>query len=70
MQISYDGLWEFLVSKQLNKTDLIKMTNIGSATLAKLGKNQAVSLLVLMKICNALDCQLSDICKFTRGTGK
>ena len=66
MKISYDGLWKILIDKKLNKTDLIKLINMGSATLAKLSKNEPVSLIVLMKICNVLNCELSDICKFEK----
>jgi len=66
MKISYDGLWKILIDKKMNKTDLIKLTNIGSATLAKLGKNECVSLLVLLKICKGLDCGLEDVCEFVK----
>ena len=47
-----------------NKSDLRKITGIGTNTLAKLSKNQIVSMEVLMKICLSLDCDISDICEF------
>lgn len=47
-----------------NKSDLRKVTGIGTNTLAKLSKNQVVSMDVLMKICSNLDCDISDICEF------
>lgn len=34
--------------------------------MAKLGKNQVVSLEVLMKICEVLDCDIGDICSFEK----
>lgn len=66
MKISYDGLWKILIDNKLNKTDLISMTKMGSATLAKLSKNEPVSLLVLMKICKVFDCKLEEVCCFIK----
>ncbi len=61
MSYSYNKLWKILIDKKLLKKDLIAMTNITSSTMAKLGKNQAVSLDVLARICIALDCNIGDI---------
>lgn len=46
------------------KSDLRSLTGIGTNTLAKLSKNQVVSMEVLMKICANLNCDISDICEF------
>lgn len=43
------------------KKDLMAKTNITSSTIAKMGKNKAVSMEVLGKICIALDCNIGDI---------
>lgn len=59
--ISYNPLWKTLIDKNMKKTDLIKLTHISNGTLAKLGKNESVSLSILDKICIALDCNISDI---------
>lgn len=59
--ISYNPLWKTLIDKNMKKTDLIKLTHISNGTLAKLGKNESVSLSILDKICIALDCEISDI---------
>ena len=65
MEISYDKLWKLMIDKGMsNKSDLRKVTGIGTNTLAKLSKNQVVSMEVLMKICSSLDCDISDICEF------
>ena len=61
MALSYKKLWIFLIEKNLKKTDLKPLCNIGTVTLAKLGKNQPVSMEVLQKICRALDCNIGDI---------
>ena len=66
MSVSYNKLWKLLIDKGLNKTDLRELTGIGSNTMAKLGKNQQVSMDVLMKVCEKLDCDISDICEFVK----
>ena len=53
--ISYVKLWFLLKERGMKRTDLLEV--ISSATLAKLGKNEMVSLSVIEKICDYLDCQ-------------
>ena len=57
--ISYVKLWFLLKERGMKRTDLLE--EISSATLAKLGKNEMVSLSVIEKICDYLDCQPGDI---------
>ena len=65
MEVSYNKLWKLMIDKGMsNKSDLRKVTGIGTNTLAKLSKNQVVSMEVLMKICSSLDRDTSDICEF------
>ena len=65
MEVSYNKLWKLMIDKGLqNKSELRAITGIGTNTLAKLSKNQIVSMEVLMKICSRLDCDISDICEF------
>ena len=61
MHISYNKLWKLLIDKGLNKQDLGKIANISPASIAKLGKGANVTTDVLLKICEALDCNLEDI---------
>lgn len=50
----------------MKKKDLRLATGITTTALAKLGKNEHVSTEILTKICNALDCDLSDIVELVR----
>ncbi|MCL2695900.1 MAG: helix-turn-helix transcriptional regulator [Clostridiales bacterium] len=61
MAISYKKLWIVLIEKDLKKTDLKALCKLGPNTLAKLGKNESVSMEVLQKICRALGCNIGDI---------
>ena len=66
MKISYNNLWILMIDKGLNKSELREITGIGTNTLAKLSKNQPVSMEVLMKVCEKLDCDLTDVCEFIK----
>ncbi|MDR1940338.1 MAG: helix-turn-helix transcriptional regulator [Clostridiales bacterium] len=61
MAISYNSLWKQLIDKNMTKTNLRLKADLGTATLAKLGKNQQVSLDVLLRICKVLECDIADI---------
>ncbi len=60
--VSYNLLWKTLIDRHKKKTDLIAEVGISSATLAKLSKNEYVSMETIVKICNWLHCTISDIC--------
>ena len=61
MAVSYNKLWKLLIDKKMNKTNLRLKADIGTATLAKLGKNLPVSMDVIMRICSVLECNISDV---------
>ena len=64
MKISYKKLWKKMIDLEISKTELRERTGISTVTLAKLGKDQVVSMEVLMKICKALQCNIDDVCDF------
>ena len=66
MSISYNGLWKMLIDKNLKKVDLIERLEISSSTIAKMTKNEVVSLRVLEKICRELDCDFGDIVHYEK----
>jgi len=61
MVASYKKLWKLLIDRDLLKRDLCEMANISGASMAKLGKGENVHTDILLKICNALKCDISDI---------
>ena len=70
MAISYNGLWKLLIDKNMYRKDLAAELNISSATMAKMGKGEHVSMEVLQKICEYLDCNIGDIVEFVRDEEK
>jgi len=61
MAISYNKLWKLLIDNGMTKTSLRVKADFGTATLAKLSKNQQVNMDILLRICEVLKCDLSDI---------
>lgn len=61
MRISYNKLWKMLIDKEMNKNDLKEAAGISPASISKLGKGANITTDVLLKICEAMDCNLEDI---------
>lgn len=61
MDVSYKKLFKLLIDKDLKKTEFAKKVGIGQNTLAKLSKNEYVSMEVLVRICKGLECTFDDI---------
>ncbi|GIO41550.1 helix-turn-helix domain-containing protein [Paenibacillus apis] len=59
--ISYKPFQKLLIDRDIKKQDLLKITGISSATMAKLNTNEYVSLEVIDKLCTALECQPGDL---------
>ena len=61
MRLSYNKLWKLLIDKGMNRQDLKRITRVSTSSIAKLGKGENVMTDVLLRICCALKCDISDI---------
>lgn len=61
MAVSYNKLWKLLIDKGMTKTELRLQTDMSTATLATMSKNEVVSMDVMLRICKVLDCNAGDI---------
>ena len=61
MAISYNKLWKLLVDKKMSKADLRKAADVAPNTMTKLRRDEPVTLAILGKICNVLECDYGDI---------
>lgn len=61
MSISYDKLWKLLIDSKMNRTELKNAAGISSNIVAKMGRNEFVSMESLYKICLTLNCNIGDI---------
>lgn len=66
MKACYDKLLKLLIDEKMSKTDLRERAKISSSTLAKIGKQEMLSSDVLVKICNVLSCDISDIVELVK----
>lgn len=66
VSLNYNKLWKMLIDKNMKKQDLRDAAKISSASIAKLGRGENVTTEVLVKICEALDCDLNDIVETVR----
>jgi len=64
MIVNYDKLWKILIGKKMKRTDLIKQGKISSNVLARMGREEPVSLESIGKVCLILDCSIDDILEF------
>lgn len=58
---NYNRLWKLLIDRGIKKQELQIMSNVSAASIAKMGRCENVTTDVLLRICEALDCQLEDI---------
>ena len=66
MAVSYNKLWKLLIDKGMTKTAMRKEACISTNILAKMGRNETVSMETLAKIASVLQCGLDDIVEITR----
>lgn len=58
---NYNRLWKLLIDRGIQKQELQKKSNVSAASIAKMGRGENVTTDVLLRICEALDCNVEDI---------
>ena len=61
LKFSYKPLWKLLIDKDMNNSDLMEKTHICKSTFYKMKKNKNITTDVLLRICQELKCDISDI---------
>ena len=61
MDVCYNKLFKLLIDKGWKKTEFAKNAGISQNTLAKLSKNEKISMDVLIKICRTLNCTVDEM---------
>ena len=69
MKISYNRLWKLLIDKGMTRQDLREKSGISSASIAKMGKGENINTGLLVKICEALNCNTDDIMEIVPDEG-
>ncbi len=63
MIITFKPLWKLLIDRDMTREDLRHATGLSPATIAKLGKDGNVTTDILARICEAVGCDVADICE-------
>ena len=66
---NYKKLWKLLIDRDMNKRMLAEASHISLSSLTKLGKGESVNVEILIKICNALECEMCDIMELLEQEG-
>ena len=61
MTVSYKKLWKLLIDRDMKKKDLLAAAGISQSSLSKMRRNENVNTDILVKVCNALNCDIGDI---------
>ena len=61
MHISYKPLWHTLVERNMRKEDLRLAAGLTTNMIANMGKGKHISMETLIKICETLDCDITDV---------
>ena len=70
MAVQYNRLWKLLIDKKMKKSALTELADVSSSTIAKLNRDEYVSLEVLERICRALRCDIGDVAELTEESEK
>lgn len=66
MYLSYNNLWKMMIDKGMKKGELCQKAGISTSTLSKMNRNEPVSLSIILKICEILDCSINDVVTIDR----
>ncbi len=64
MSISYNKMWKLMIDKNMKRKDLREKAAVSQNVMARLSKNQAISMETMEKICGVLECNIGDVMEF------
>ena len=61
MNISYQPLWNTLKERGMRKEDLRLAAGLTTNMIANMGEGEHISMKTLLRICEALNCEITDV---------
>lgn len=61
MPFSYKPLWKLLIDEELTKKRVMEQTGISKSTMVKMVHGEQVSMDILDRLCNYLECRIEEI---------
>lgn len=68
MRVSYNKLWKILIDEKMNKRELAHKARISTNIVAKMGKEEPISMESVAKICALFNCSVDDILELDLST--
>ena len=61
MAVSYNRLFKLMIDRKMRKKDLGELAGVSTSTMSKMGRDEIVSLEVIDRICQKLNCRIEDV---------
>lgn len=61
MSFSYKPLWKLLIDRDMTKKRLMQETGISKSTMDKMARGEQVSMDIIDRICNHLNCDIENV---------
>ena len=61
MAVSYNRLFKLMIDRKMRKKDLCELAGVITSTMSKMGRDEIVSLEVIDRICQKLNCNVEDV---------
>ena len=61
MRVSYDKLWRIMKNNKMKKSELAAAAEISDYAMAKLNKEEPVSLEIIMRLCKVFHCDIGGL---------
>ena len=61
MAVSYNRLFKLMIDRKMRKKDLCELAGVSTSTMSKMRRDEIVSLEVIDRICQKLNCNVEDV---------
>ena len=61
MAVSYNRLFKLMIDRKMRKKDLCELAGVSTSTMSKMWRDEIVSLEVIDRICQKLNCNVEDV---------
>ena len=61
MAFSYKPLWKLLIDREMTKKQLMQATGVSKSTMDKMARGEMVSMDVIDRICDYLECDVENV---------
>jgi len=63
--VDYSPFWNLIKKRGISQYELLKLDGMNTKLLWKLRKNENLNILTIEQICKMLDCEITEVVRFT-----